>query len=133
MNLAKKKILAAKTLGVGKERIVFNVLRLADIKEAITKQDIRGLIQDKAILIAEVGGRKKVVHKKTRRRAGSIRKHTRRSKTTYIHLTRKLRGYLAELRKKNKLPPTQYRQLRREIRASMFKSKAHMKERMVQT
>ena len=33
MNLAKKKILAAKTLGVGKDRIVLNNLRLLEIKE----------------------------------------------------------------------------------------------------
>ena len=43
MNLSKKKALAARTLNVGKARILFNVQRLGEIKEAITKQDIRDL------------------------------------------------------------------------------------------
>ena len=50
MNLSKKKKLAAKVFGVGKERIVFAKSRLNEIKEAITKQDIRDLKNDGAIL-----------------------------------------------------------------------------------
>ncbi len=40
MNLSKKKLLAVKTLRVGKERITFSPSRLDEIKEAITKQYI---------------------------------------------------------------------------------------------
>ncbi len=43
MNLRTKKELAAKALKVGKERIVFVEARLDEIKEAITKQDMRDL------------------------------------------------------------------------------------------
>ena len=43
MNLKKKKSLATRTLKVGKERIVFLKSRLDEIKEAITKQDIKDL------------------------------------------------------------------------------------------
>ena len=75
MNLEKKKMLAARTLGVGKARIIFNVARINEIKEAITKQDIRDLAADKAILIREIKGTKKKVKRKTRRRAGSIKKN----------------------------------------------------------
>ena len=49
MNLEKKKALAAKILHVGKERIVFNSERLAEIKESITRQDIRDLFANKSI------------------------------------------------------------------------------------
>ena len=55
MNLKKKKILAAKTLGVGRNRIRLLKSRLDEIKEAITKQDIRDLKNDGAILIKEIG------------------------------------------------------------------------------
>ena len=41
MNLGKKKILAAKTLGVGLGRIIFNNERLAEIKEA-EKIEVKG-------------------------------------------------------------------------------------------
>ena len=41
MNLSKKKKLAAKTLGVGKGRLQFKQENLNEIKEAITRQDIK--------------------------------------------------------------------------------------------
>jgi len=68
MNLRAKKQLAANTLGVGKGRIIFVNERLEEIKEAITKQDMRNLQKDGAIIIREVKGRSKNVnkHKKTR-------------------------------------------------------------------
>jgi len=50
MNLGKKKLLAARTLKVGKARIFFVDSRKSEIKEAITKQDIRDLKQDGAII-----------------------------------------------------------------------------------
>ena len=59
MNLGKKKMLASRTLKVGKERIVFVKGRLEEIKDAITKQDIRDLNKEGAILIKDVKGRKK--------------------------------------------------------------------------
>jgi len=130
MKLEKKKQLAARTLGVGANKIVFNTQRLAEIKEAITKQDIRDLYNDKAILIKEIKGRKKIVKRKTRRRAGSIRLKIKPGKRAYMILTRKLRAYLAELRKHEKLTNEHYQKLRKEIKASNFKSKSHLKERM---
>ncbi len=128
MNLEKKKILAAKTLGVGKDRIVLNVKRLDDIKEAITKQDIRDLFNAHAIFIKEPKGRKTKVKKKNRRRAGSIRKKATSGKREYVILTRKLRAYLAELKRKGKIIPAKLLKMRKEIKAHAFKSKAHMKE-----
>ena len=59
MNLNKKKELAKRTFNVGEERIVFVESRLKDIKEAITKQDMRDLRQDKAIIIKEKKGRRR--------------------------------------------------------------------------
>ncbi len=59
MNLEKKKKLAARTLNVGKERIIFLKSRLEEIKEAITRQDIKDLHKDGAIIIKEEKGRKK--------------------------------------------------------------------------
>ncbi len=131
MKLEKKKILAAKTLGVGKGRIVLNQTRLADIKEAITKQDIRDLFADKAILIKEIHGRKTLEKRTTRRRAGSIRKRINNGKKEYMRITRKLRRHLAELKRKSLIKPEHYEKLRKEIRARIFKNKNHFKERVV--
>ena len=128
MNLLKKKELAARTLNVGKDRIVFNIQRLDEIKEAITKQDIKDLFSSKAIVIKEISGRK-VRHKK-RRRAGSIKKRPAHSKRIYIILTRKLRKHLSVLKRKGQIKKEKFIKLRQEIRASAFKSLAQLKDRI---
>lgn len=130
MNLEKKKQLAARALGVGKSRIHFNTQRLDEIKEAITKQDIRDLYVAGAISINESLGRRKVVKRKIVRKAGSIKKKVKGGKREYITITRKLRSYLAELKKHEKISSEQFYKLRTEIRARAFKSKAQLKERI---
>lgn len=128
MKLDKKKALTVRTLGVGSSRIIFNKERLGEIKDAITKQDIRDLLKDKAITVREIKGRKKLVKRSTRRRAGSVRKKVNKSKQEYVILTRKLRKFIKELRKKEILDSVSYRKLRKEIRAKDFRSKSHLKE-----
>jgi large subunit ribosomal protein L19e len=128
MNLAKKKALAAKTLGVGKNKIMFNSERLQEIKEAITRQDIKDLYQSRAIVIKEINGRRTKVRRKTRRRYGSIKKKVNVGKRKYLTLTRKLRAYIKELCLQEKISKDQYRTLRKQIRASVFRSKGHLKE-----
>ena len=130
MKLEKKKAFAAKVLGIGQDRIAFNTSRLAEIKEAITRQDIRDLVTAKAIIIKEIHGRKTVVKRESRRRAGSIRKRAVDTKRQYMIITRKLRAYVAHLRIQGKLNKETYEKLRREIRARAFKSLAQMKERI---
>lgn len=132
MNLQKKKELAARTLNVGKSRIIFNLSRIDEIKEAITKQDVRDLVKNGAMSIKEIKGSRKKVKRKTRRRAGSIKMKVKTKKKDYMTLTRKLRAYLSELRNQKTISYEDYIKLRKEIRSSNFKSKAHMKERITQ-
>ena len=127
MNLSKKKELAARTLRVGKERIVFVKSRLEEVKEAITKQDIRDLRKDKAILIKEILGRKKKKRKK-KRSVGNIRKKVKTRKKDYVTLTRKLRDYVRELKKQGKLSLKEVKEIRKRIRNKNFRSKAHLRE-----
>lgn len=131
MNLQKKVGLSIRTLGVGRSRIIFNKERLNEIKEAITKQDIRDLVRDGAIIITNISGRKAIQKRKTRRRQGSIRKKVANSKTEYMIITRKLRRYLAHLKKTGNITNEKYRKLRTEIRTRAFKSLSSMKERIV--
>lgn len=129
MKLDKKKALAAKVLGVGKERIVFVEPRLNEIKEAITKDDIRSLKADGAIIIKEMKGKKlRQKKKKTKRSPGNIRKNARNSKREYIIITRRLRKYVSELRSKNLLKKENVADLNKKIRNRYFKSKSQMKE-----
>jgi len=127
MNLRKKKELAAKTFKVGKGRIMFVKSMLNEIKEAITKQDIRDLKNSGAIVIKEPKGRKKVVGKK-KSGLGSIRKKVNKRKREYIILTRKLRSYIIELKKQGELSLNEIKDIRKKIRNKQFKSLARLKE-----
>jgi len=128
MNLNKKKKLASRTLNVGIERIVFVKSRLEDIKEALTKQDIRDLKQDGAIVVKEVKGRKKKVKRKTRRGPGKVKKKVNTRKQDYVIMTRKLRKYVAEMKNQGKLSPEEIKDIRKKIRNKIFRSKAHLKQ-----
>ena len=128
MNLAKKKSLAARTLNVGKARIIFVKERLTEIKEAITKQDIRDLKKEGAILIKEIKGRKKKLKKKLRRTTGNVRKKVSNRKQEYVKMTRKLRNYAAEMKEKGKLSREEIKEIRKKIRNRAYRSLAHFKE-----
>ena len=132
MKLEKKKNLIARTLNIGKGRILFNINRLSEIKEAITKQDIKGLSASGAITIKDKAGRRKLEKKKTRRRKGSIKKKVKTRKKDYVILTRKLRAYLKSLKTQGKISGEAFKSLRKEIKASDFRSLSHMKEKIAQ-
>ncbi|SRR3989344_3547472 len=127
MDLSRKRALIARTLGIGKGRVMFNVNHIAEIKESITKQDIRDLVANRSIFIREIKGRKTNPAKK-RRRAGSIRMRPNSRKRDYIVLTRKLRAYTGEIHKQGKINDKEYDQLRKGIRSKNFKNKSHLKE-----
>ena len=128
MNLNKKKILAAKTLKVGKNRIILNQNSLAEIKEAITKQDIKDLAQQGIIKIKSKKGRKKIQRRKTKRGGGKIKKKIQRRKQEYVKVTRKLRDYAKYLKESGKINKKEYLEIRKKIKAREFKSKTALKE-----
>lgn len=126
MNLKKKKALAVRTFDVGEERIKFVESRLDEIKEALTKQDMRDLYNDGAIIIEDIKGRKAKPKKKGKRKAGNIKKRVNKRKEKYVILTRKLRKHLKEIEKK--LTKKEKEDLRNKIRNKFFTSKANFKE-----
>jgi len=130
MNLRKKKELSTRTLKIGKKRIIFLEPRLDEIKEAITKQDIRDLKKDGAIIVNKIGGRTKNTKRKIKKTTGNIRKKVNKRKKEYVILTRKLRKYVAGGKKSGELSKEDTKEIRKKIRNKMFKSKAHLKEHM---
>lgn len=128
MNLLNKKKLAAKTLGVGMGRVEFNINRLEEIKEAITRQDIKDLVKGGAIKIKEPKGRKKNVKRKQRRRAGKIKLKVNSRKQEYVKITRKLRRYIKSLKDQEKITKEKHIDLRKQIRNRIYKSKRHLRE-----
>ena len=89
MNLESRKLLAAKTIGVGKRKILFDTLRLEEIKEAITRQDIRDLYESGAIMIKDNLGRKTKPKRTTKRGPGKRKMMPFGRKERYMTLTRK--------------------------------------------
>lgn len=130
MNLNKKKQLAIRALSVGRDRIVFNTKRLDEIKEAITKQDIRDLKASGAIFVKDTKGRKTRVKRKTRRRAGTKRRSIFNRKKAYMIITRKLRTYLGYLKKTKQISNDTFKALRKEVKSGFFKSLNQMKEKI---
>ncbi len=130
MNLAKKKQLIARALKVGKGRIILDEARLDELKEAITKQDIRDLHKSGAITIRERKGRRKQEKRKIRRGEGKIKKRVKERKRHYVRITRKLRNYAKELKKEKRIDNKNYRELRKKIAARIFASKSQLKEHL---
>ena len=80
MKLNNQKRIAAKLLNCSKKRVVFDTERLEEIKEAITKADLRGLIKDKAISAKPVKGvsRGRARKRQEQRRKGRQKGHSSR-------------------------------------------------------
>ena len=125
-----KKRLAARALNVGVERICFNKERLAEIKEAITKQDIRDLAKDGALFVREVSGCRRHGRSKQRRRTGSFRKKVDTSKRDYVTFIRGARRVIAHAKEQGTLSNEHAQLLRKEIRSGRVNAKAMLRERM---
>jgi len=128
MNLSNKKELASKALNIGKNRLIFKMENLKDIKEAITRDDIKTLHQEGIIEIKPVKGRKKIVTRKTKRGPGKIKKKVNKRKQEYVKITRKLRKYIMVLRDMNIIERELYKTLRNKIRMREFSSKANLRD-----
>ncbi|MEK6844889.1 MAG: 50S ribosomal protein L19e [Nanoarchaeota archaeon] len=125
MNLRNKKELAARTFGIGKKRIVFLESRKDEIKDAITKQDIRDLVTSGAIIIKKIKGRRKIERKRSRS-AGNIRKKINKRKQEYVIITRKLRNYAKGII--SQISKEEFKKIRKKIRNREFKHKRDIKK-----
>jgi|TARA_Y100000310_G_scaffold44812_1_gene41815 large subunit ribosomal protein L19e len=138
MQLEIQKRLAAQILKSSKNDIWLDSNRLDEIKEAITKADIKSLIKDKAIKCKKIVGisryrirkRKEQKSKGRRSGAGSIKgsKHARLSKKkAWINRIRIQREFLQNLRDKGVIDKSSYRPLYMKSKGGFFRSKRHIK------
>ena len=128
MKLNKKKELASRALGIGKKRIAFVESRLGEIKEAITKEDIKHLKEEGAIKVKPIGGRKKIKKRTKRRGPGKIKKPVNKRKQEYVIITRKLRKHIKFLKDKGELSLENFKDIRKKIRNRKFNSLRSLKE-----
>ncbi len=111
MKLDAQRRVAASLLGCGPQRVRFDPARLHDIKEAITKSDMRLLISDGIVTAHPIKGVSRVRARKTRaqkrkglRRGDGSRKGTASaandSKRAWMTKIRGQRAFLLELKEK---------------------------------
>ncbi|MFA5142414.1 MAG: 50S ribosomal protein L19e [Candidatus Woesearchaeota archaeon] len=138
MQLTSQKRLAAQILKVSPYKIRIDPNRLDDVKECITKADIRGLIIDNAITAKPVKNSSKgrirlnLEQKRKGRQSGKGSRKgrlTARSdrKTTWVHKIRKQRIFLQDLKLKNMLTTSEFRELYMKAKGGFFRSKDHLK------
>jgi len=125
MNLGKKKDLAKRALKVGKERIIFLESGLEEIKESITRQDMRDRYAEGVIIIKEIKGRTKITKRK--KTPGKIKKNVSKRKQEYVKMTRKLRKYVAAMKERGEIGREEYLDIRKKIRNTLFKRREHLK------
>ncbi|MFA6073542.1 MAG: 50S ribosomal protein L19e [Candidatus Woesearchaeota archaeon] len=136
MNTQKR--LASKILKASHKRIKFDNQRLADIKDAITKTDVRLLVNEGAITKVQKRGvsraRARNIQKqksKGRRKGPGSRKGTNTSrlprKESWMNRIRSQRTFIAELKEKQIITNKTYRELYRKSKGGFFRSTRHVK------
>jgi large subunit ribosomal protein L19e len=136
MNLQKR--LAAKLLKCSPKRIVFDTSKATEIKESITKFDIRGLIKKKIITKKQIKGTSKVRARKTQiqkrkgRRKGLGSRKGKASarakpKRVWINTVRAQRKFLKNLKSKGFITPADFRKLYAKSKGGFFRSVSHLK------
>ena len=138
MKLTNQKRIAAGILKIGMNRIIFDEERLKDIKEAITKEDIRELIKEKAITIKPKKGissfrskKRKIQKRKGRRKGPGSRKGRRKAripkKKEWMNKVRTQRKLIKLLKNEKLIASKTYNMLYRKIKGSFFRSRRHIK------
>jgi large subunit ribosomal protein L19e len=138
MQLTLQKRLAAQVMKCSPKKVHIDEERLEDVKEAITKRDIRGLIADRAITKKDTNEQSRFrarliadQKRKGRQRGRGTRKGTKKArsnpKTEWIHRMRKQRKLLIELKAKNLLDKKTFRELYKKTGGGFFRSRRHLK------
>lgn len=138
MDLKSQRRMAAEVLGVGESRVWMNPEELDSIDEAITRKDIRNLIEGGAIQKKKVKGTSKARAKKNkkqkqkgRRKGHGSRKGTQKArkseKDQWMQTIRALRSDLKEMRDEEEISQEQYRELYRKAKGGFFRNRKHLK------
>jgi len=138
MKLKSQKRLAAKIMKVSKKRVKLDFTKSEEIKESITKGDIRGLIKDKIIKVKQKKGisrlraKKRREQKKKGRQKGAGKKKSSinariKKKRRWINKIRPQREFIRLLKNKEKIDNKTYRMLYLKAKGGFFRNKRHIK------
>ena len=140
-DLRNQRRIAAAVLGCGEGRVWIDPLHADAVAEAVTRQDVRGLIRKGYIRAHQKAGTSKAranviaIQKKSGRRKGpGSRKGAKGArdprKQRWIRTIRPIRAVLKELRATEKITPSLYRVYYRKAKGGAFRSRAHLVSHM---
>ncbi len=128
MSLQRK--LASKILKVGESRIWLDPSKKKEIEEAITRGDVKKLIEKGYIKVLPEKTKRKKEEKKRRKGPGS-RKGKKYSKVSrkerWVHTVRALRNFVKKLKAENKIDQSTYKEIYKLIKGGMFRSREHLR------
>lgn len=138
MRFTSQRRIAAQILKVGENKVRFDPAKLSEIKEAITKSDIRSLINSSVITKRPEKGTStsrakkiKLQKRKGRRKGPGSRKGKKRTlhygKHVWILKVRSQRNFIKLLRSKKVLDKKLFRDLYRKVKGNYFRNKRHIK------
>ncbi|MBI1972557.1 50S ribosomal protein L19e [Candidatus Woesearchaeota archaeon] len=138
MKLGSQRRLAAQLLKCGAQKIWFDPVRLQEIKEAITKNDLRRLIKDLAVQKRPEQGiaRGRARHREQQKRKGRQQGPGARegsmfarvpAKRRWINKIRVQRSFLKELKAKKIIGTTTFHSLYQKAKGGFFRSRRHIK------
>jgi large subunit ribosomal protein L19e len=141
-DLRNQRRMAAELLKCGEKRVWMDHDRLDEIAKAVTKDDIRVLINGKALKSRQIkgisSGRKKFIAKqkeKGRRRGHGSRKGAKYArlpkKEHWIRTIRPIRTYLKTLRDKKQIDRSTYRKYYMKAKGGEFRSKHHLETHLI--
>ena len=137
-DLANQKRLAAALLKVGVTRVWMDPEKLEDIATAITREDIRGLIEEGVVKRRAVVGisRGRARARDIKRAKGHLKGHGSRrgaagardpKKSRWMRKIRAQRKVLKEMREEKTIDAHNYRILYRKAKGGEFRNVAHLK------
>lgn len=140
-DLASQKRIVASILKCGVNRVWFDPERLTDIENAISREDLRGLVTDGAIKARQKKGvsrgraRARIAKRSYGHRKGPGRRKgaagaRNASKRAWIQRIRAIRKALIALRDAGTVDRHMYRMLYRKAAGGQFRSVAHMRAQL---
>jgi len=140
-DVASQKRIAAAILKCGVNRVWFDPERISDIENAISREDLRGLVTEGVIKARQKKGvsrgraRARIAQRSYGHRKGPGKRKgaagaRNPSKTAWVQKIRAIRKVLVELREAGTIDPHFYRILYRKAAGGQFRSVAHMKAQM---
>jgi large subunit ribosomal protein L19e len=140
-DLRNQRRVAAAVLGCGEGRVWIDPLHADAVAEAVTRQDIRGLVKKGYIRAQQKAGTSrgraralKIQKDSGRRKGPGSRKGATGArsprKQRWMRVIRPLRASLKEMRDSGKVTPTIYRQYYLKAKGGVFRSRAHLVSHM---